>query len=231
MILATKNLCTCKVMTLYMVIGKHTVWFFCPSLVLLRHSFTDCLFSDINWNTALKAGGWLLPLQDRPDIWMQLLPVMTKTSRVLEEAGLVVGCVPVWRDSILKMDCKADESGVLSESTELEGSAVGKAAIGDVYLRSRKCSFFSKQLLCTVFANLDHTIWWLLAPSGVGRGIVITVLNVVVCWIFFLPIDREERVNQFLVTREKILLQSKGFVCSVEEGRHFACVLALTYQG
>ena len=89
---------------------------------------------------------------------MRLLSVMRKTSRVLEGAGLVAGCAPVWSDSILKMDCKADESGVLSESTELEGSAVGKAAIRGVCLRSRKFSFFSKQFFCTVFANLDHTI-------------------------------------------------------------------------
>lgn len=67
---------------------------------------------------------------------------MTKTSRVLEGAGLVAGCAPVWSDSVLKMDGKADDSGVLSESTELEESAIGKAAQRHVYLRPRKFSFF-----------------------------------------------------------------------------------------
>jgi len=40
------------------------------------------------------------------------------------------------------MDWKADESGVVSESTELEGSAIQKAAVRGAYLRSRKISFF-----------------------------------------------------------------------------------------
>lgn len=47
----------------------------------------------------------------------------------MEGVGSGPGCAPVWSDSVLKMDCKADESGVLGEATELEGSAIGKAAI------------------------------------------------------------------------------------------------------
>lgn len=47
--------------------------------------------------------------------------------------------------------------------------------------------------------------------TPVRWGIVITVLNVV-CWMYFFPIDGDKRVNQFLATREKILLQSRGFV-------------------
>lgn len=89
---------------------------------------------------------------------MRLLSVMMKTSRVLEGAGLVAGCAPAWSDSVLKMDCRGDESGVVSKSTELEGSAIGKAAIRGVYLGSRKFSFFSKRFFCTVCAHLDHTI-------------------------------------------------------------------------
>jgi len=73
---------------------------------------------------------------------MRLLSVMTKTSRILERVGSVAGCAPVWSDSVLKMDWKADESGVVSESTELEGSAIQKAAVRGAYLRSRKISFF-----------------------------------------------------------------------------------------
>lgn len=176
--LATKNLCTCKVMTLHMVTGKHAPWFFCPCSVLLRFSFADYLYSDINWNTVLKASGWLLLLQDRPDFWMRFLSIMTKTSRVLQGAGSVPGCAPVWSDSVLKMDCKADESRGVSESTELEGSAVGEGS-NTRCLSSRKLSFFSKQFFCTVCANLDHTTWWLLAPSGIRWRIVVTVLNVV----------------------------------------------------
>lgn len=42
------------------------------------------------------------------------------------------------------------------------------------------------------------------------------------CWMFFPVINREERVTRFVATREKILLQSKDFVWSVEEWRHFA---------
>lgn len=39
------------------------------------------------------------------------------------------GGAPVWSESVLKMDCKADETGVLGEATELEENAIGKAAI------------------------------------------------------------------------------------------------------
>lgn len=54
------------------------------------------------------------------------------------------------------------------------------------------------QLLCSVFASLNHAIWWLLALWGVSWGIAITVLNVVMCWMFFHPTEKEERANQCL---------------------------------
>lgn len=70
--LATKNLCMCKVMTLYLVTGKHNTSFFCPCfgnpeiiiprLPLLRHILK---FWDKSWWMAvavvkmLKCGSFL----------------------------------------------------------------------------------------------------------------------------------------------------------------------------
>lgn len=122
--------------------------------------------------------------------------------------------------SVSKMDWKAHEERWASPQS-LKEWPDGEAAIRSVYLRSRELSFFSEQFFCTVLADLHLTVWWLLAPSGVRWGIVITALNVT-CWMFFLPVDTGQKINQFLVTREKNLLQSKRFLWSVEEERHFA---------
>lgn len=73
---------------------------------------------------------------------MWLLSVMMKTSRVLEGVGSVAGCAPVWSDSVMKRDFKADESGVLSRSTELRGSTVGEGIHKRYLPKVKKITFF-----------------------------------------------------------------------------------------
>lgn len=93
-------------------------------------------------------------------------------------------------------------------------------------VRSRKWSlFFSMQLFCSVFANLNHRMWWLLALWGVSWGITITV---VMCWMFLHPTEREEKANQCL---ERKSCCSQTALCDLLKKKDYFYMLALTYQG
>lgn len=145
---------------------------------------------------------------------------MTKSSR-FGDSGL-----RPWVCSRVRWQCLEDGLQSLW-GEELEGSAVGKAA-GIGVKDQGNFPFFSMQLFCSVFVNLNHTIWWLLAPWGVSWGIAITVLNVVMCWMFFHPTEREERANQCL--ERKSCCSQRALYDLLKKKDNFY-VLALTYQG